>query len=157
MMSAPAFLVAFLFGVIAGLRTFTAPAVVVWAVHLGRLDVTGSWLQFLGNVWVRWVSTALALVELIVDQLPTTPSRTVPMQFAGRLIMGTISGAAIGASAGQALEGGIAGFVGATIGTLGGSRARAWLANALHNDHPAALIEDAVAVGGALLIGIAGR
>jgi uncharacterized membrane protein len=154
-MNGPSYLVALLFGVIAGLRTFTAPAVVAWAVYLGRLDLTGSPLMLLGNAWVCWLLTALALGELVIDQLPATPSRTVPMQFVGRLIMGTLSGAAIGASVDRAVEGGLAGVIGAVLGTLGGSRARARLAGALHNDHPAALIEDVVAVGGAVLLGIA--
>ena len=55
----------------------------------GRLDgretsrraERGTWLAFLGNVWVRWILTALALVELVIDQLPSTPGRTVPVQF----------------------------------------------------------------------------
>jgi uncharacterized membrane protein len=154
-MKGPAYLVAPLFGMVAGLRTFMAPAAVAWAVHLGRLDLRESWLAFLGNARVRSILTALALGELVIDQLPTTPSRTVPVQFAGRLITGTLSGSAIGASADHALGGALAGLVGAVIGTLGGSRARARLAGAFHNDHPAALIEDAVAIGGASLIGIA--
>ena len=156
-MNGSAYLVALLFGVIAGLRTFTAPAAVAWVVHVGWLDLTGSWLAFLGNAWVRWILTLLALVELVTDQLPATPSRRVPVQFAGRLIMGTLSGAAIGASTGSALAGALAGLAGAVIGTLVGSRARARLAGAFHNDHPAALIEDAVAIGGAVLLGIAAR
>jgi len=153
-MNGSTYVVALLFGVIAGLRTFTAPAVVAWATHLGRLDLAGGWLSFFGNVWVRLILTVLACTELVVDQLPTTPSRTVPVQFAGRLIMGALSGAAVGASADHTLEGAVAGLAGAVIGTLGGSRARARLASAFRNDHPAALIEDAVAIGGALLVGI---
>jgi uncharacterized membrane protein len=156
-MNGTVYLVALLFGVVAGLRTFTAPAVVAWALHLGWLDQTASWLAFFGNAWARWILTVLALVELVVDQLPATPSRTVPMQFAGRVISGALSGAAIGASAGHALGGALAGLVGAVIGTLGGSKARARLAGAFHNDHPAALIEDALAIGGALLIAVAVR
>jgi uncharacterized membrane protein len=144
-------------GAIAGLRTFMAPAAVAWAVHLGRLDLERSRLAFLGRSWVRWLVTALALVELVVDQLPATPSRTVPAQFAGRLITGTLSGAAVGASAGCAPGGALAGLAGAVIGTLGGSRARARLACAFHSDHPAALIEDALAIGGAVLVGTGGR
>jgi uncharacterized membrane protein len=152
-MSGLAYLAALLFGVVAGLRTFTAPAAVTWVVHLGRLDLTGSWLGFLGNVWVRWILTGLALFELVMDQLPTTSSRTVPAQFGGRLFTGALSGAAVGAAVGHLLAGGLAGIAGAVIGTLGGQRARARLAGACHNDHPAALIEDAVAIGGAVLIG----
>jgi uncharacterized membrane protein len=151
------FLVALLFGVIAGLRTFTAPAVVAWAAELGRLHLAGSWLAFLGSAWARWVFTALALGELVGDQLPFTPSRTVPMQFGARLVSGALSGAAVGAAAGHTLPCAVAGIVGAVVGTLVGARARAGLARAFHNDHPAAFVEDAVAVGGAVLIGMAGR
>lgn len=149
------YLFALLLGVVAGLRTFTAPAVAAWAVHVGHLDLSGSWLAFLGSVWARWILTLLAFVELIADQLPKTPSRKVPVQFGGRLIAGALSGAAIGASADQTLGGALAGIVGAVVGTLGGSWVRARLAGAFHNDHPAALIEDVVAIGGALAIGIA--
>ena len=60
-MNGSAYVAAVLFGVIAGLRTFTAPAGVTWAVYFGRLDLTGSWLAFLGNAWVRWLLTGLAL------------------------------------------------------------------------------------------------
>jgi uncharacterized membrane protein len=41
--------------------------------------------------------------------------------------------------------------VGAVIGTLGGRQVRGALAKAFGNDHPAAFIEDAVAIGGAVL------
>jgi uncharacterized membrane protein len=148
-------LVSLLFGVIAGLRTFTAPAAVAWTVHLGRLDLTGSWLGFFGHAWVRWLLTAMALFELVADQLPFMASRTVPSQFTGRLVSGALSGAAVGASVHRALGGAIAGGLGAIVGTLVGLRARTRLARALHNDHPAGLIEDAVAIGGALLVGLA--
>jgi uncharacterized membrane protein len=154
-MSGSAYLAAGLFGVIAGLRTFTAPAVVTWAVHFGRLDLTGSWLAFLGNAWVRWLLTGLALFELFFDQSPRAARRTVPSQFAGRLITGALSGGAVGASDGHALAGALAGILGAVAGTLAGLRARTRLAHALHDDRPAGLIEDAVAIGGAVLIGIA--
>ena len=33
----------------------------------------------------------LALGELVTDQLPTTPSRTVPVQFGTRIVMGALS------------------------------------------------------------------
>jgi uncharacterized membrane protein len=150
-------LAALLLGVIAGLRTFPAPAVVAWAVHLGRLDLTGRPLALLGNPWVRWPLTLFVLVELVFDQLPSSPSRTTPPQFAGRLISGALVGTAVGAAVDHSLLGAMAAVGGAIIGTLGGSRARAWLARTLRSDHPAGFIEDVVAIGGALLIGFAGR
>ncbi len=130
----------------------TAPAAVSWAAHLGWLDLGTTWLAFLGSPWTRWILTVFALAELVTDQLPSTPSRTVPMQFGARIVMGALSGAAIGAS-GDAMVGGlVAGIVGAIVGTLGGRAARARLAAAFGNDRPAAFIEDAVAIIGALLI-----
>jgi uncharacterized membrane protein len=151
------YLLALLIGVVAGLRTMTAPAAVAWAAHLGWLNLEGSWLAFLGSAWAHWILTLLALVELITDQLPSTPSRTVPVQFGARLASGALSGAAVGVAGGSWIGGLVAGAVGAVIGTLGGRAARARLAAAFGSDRPAAFIEDAVAVGGALLIGVALR
>lgn len=151
------YLLALLIGVVAGLRALTAPAAVAWAAYLGGLDLSGTWLAFLGNVWARWILTALALVELVTDQLPSTPSRTVPVQFGTRIVTGALSGAAIGAAGGSWVGGLLAGAVGAVLGTLGGRAFRARLAAAFGNDRPAAFVEDAVAVGGALLIVMALR
>jgi uncharacterized membrane protein len=151
------YLLALLIGVVAGLRTMTAPAAVSWAAHLGWLDLSGTWLAFLGGAWARWILTLLALVELVTDQLPSTPSRTVPVQFGARLVSGAVSGAAVGAAGGSWVGGLLAGVAGAVLGTLGGRAFRARLARAFGSDRPAALIEDAVAVGGALLIGAALR
>lgn len=143
---------ALLIGVIAGLRAFTAPAAVSWAASLGLLGVEDSWLAFLGYRFTPWILTVVAVLELVGDQLPSTPSRKVPMQFITRLIMGGLSGAAIGASGGSLVAGLVAGVVGAVIGTYGGAAARGALARAFGRDLPAALIEDVVAIGGAFLI-----
>lgn len=143
---------ALLIGVIAGLRALTAPAAVAWAAHLGWIDVSGSPLAFMGFQWTPWVFTVLAAVELVTDQLPQTPSRKVPVQFGTRILMGGLSGATLGAAGGSMIAGAVAGVVGAVLGTLGGAAARGKLAQAFGKDLPAALIEDVVAVGGALLI-----
>ena len=152
-----AYLLALLTGIVAGLRAMTAPTAMSWAAHLGWLDLSGTWLAFLGRALARWILTGFALVELVTDQLPSTPSRTVPVQFGARILTGAFSGAAIGAARGAMAGGLVAGGIGAAIGTLGGRTFRARLAAALGNDHPAALIEDAIADGGALLIGLALR
>src|ERR671913_2596464 len=145
-------LLALLIGVLAGLRAMTAPAAVAWAAYLGWLNLGGSWLAFLGNVWVRWALTALALVELVTDQLPSTPSRTVPVQFGARILTGALSGAGIGASGGSWVGGLLAGAVGAVVGTLGGRAFRARLAATFGSDRPPAFIEGAGAIVGALLV-----
>ena len=141
-----------LIGVIAGLRAMTAPAATSLAARLGWLDLTTTSLAFLGYAFTPWIFSVLALVELVTDQLPTTPSRTVPIQFGTRLFTGALSGGAIGASGGALAIGIVAGIVGAIIGTLGGRAFRARLAAAFGSDRPAAVIEDLIAIGGALLI-----
>jgi uncharacterized membrane protein len=147
----PFYLLALLIGVIAGLRAMTAPAALSWAAGLGWLDVGGTWLAFLASRWTTWILTGLALFELVGDQLPSTPSRTVPLQFGTRIVAGAFCGAALTA-ADSAVAGALLGGVGAVIGTLGGRGFRARLAASFGSDPPAAFIEDAVAIGGALLI-----
>ena len=144
--------IALLLGVVAGLRAMTAPAAVSWAARLGILKLDGTWLAFLGNAWMPWLLTVLAVVELVTDQLPGTPSRTVPVQFATRIVVGAIAGAAVGIASGDAWIAAIAGAIGAVIGTLGGRAARAKLAGAFGRDRPAAVVEDIVAIGGAVLL-----
>jgi uncharacterized membrane protein len=142
--------VALLSGVVAGSRTFTAPAAVTWAARLGSLHLDGSWLAFMGYAWTPWIFTLLAIVELVTDQLPSTPSRKVPIQFGARIVSGALSGATIGVSAGSWIAGLIAGVIGAGIGTYGGAEVRSQMAKAFGRDAPAAFIEDA----GAIILGL---
>jgi len=143
---------ALLIGVIAGLRAFTPVAAVSWAAKFGTLQLAGTHLAFLGATVTTWIVTALALLELINDQNPKTPSRTVPPQFAARVVMGGFSGCAIGLALGNLWIGLACGAVGAVLGTLGGAAVRGKLAAAFGKDLPAGLLEDAVAILGAYLI-----
>jgi uncharacterized membrane protein len=131
----------------------TAPAVVSWAARCGWLHLENTGLAFLGFTFTPYILSVLAIGELIADKLPKTPSRKAPPGFIGRIVTGALSGAALGA-ANQALIGGlVAGVVGAVAGTLGGYEFRARLVKAIGgNDLPIALLEDAIAIGGALLI-----
>ena len=151
------YLLALLVGVVAGLRSMTAPAMISWAAHLGWLRLSGTWLAFLGNAWTAWILTLLAVGELFADQLPSTPSRKDPFPFGFRILSGAVCGAAIGTAGGTMMGGMVAGGVGAIIGTIGGHALRARLAAAFRKDRPAAFIEDAIALVGAVLIGIALR
>lgn len=150
------YLLALAIGVIAGLRALTAPAAMCWAAYLGWFSLAGTPVDFMGSIWAALVFGALALFELVGDQLPSTPSRKVPMQFGARLMSGALTGAAVGAAHQMPMAGFVAclvaGVVGAMIGTYGGAAVRAALAKSFGRDLPAALIEDAVAIGGALLI-----
>jgi uncharacterized membrane protein len=149
--------VAFLIGVVAGLRALLAPAAVSWAAQLGVITLSGTWLAFLGYHWTPWILSVAAIAELVTDQLPSTPSRKVPPQFGARIVMGALSGAAIAASSNALIGGAVAGIIGAVAGTLGGSAARARLAAAFGNDRPAAIVEDVVALLGVVAIVIWAR
>lgn len=143
---------AILIGIIAGLRSMTAPAAASWAASWGWLKVSGTPLAFLGYAATPYILGLLAIGELVGDKLPKTPSRKTPGPFIGRIVTGAMSGAAIGASGGSWIVGAVAGAVGGVIGTLGGAAARGKLAAAFGKDLPAALVEDFVAVAGAFAI-----
>ena len=147
------YLLAFLIGLVVGLRSMTPPAVVSWASRLGWLHLKNTWLAFLGFAATPYILTVLAVAELIADKLPKTPSRKAPPGFIARIISGALCGAALGASS-QALTGGLlAGVIGAVAGTLGGYEFRSRLVRATGGkDLPIALLEDVVAIGGAILI-----
>jgi uncharacterized membrane protein len=134
-----------------------APAAVSWAAYLGAIHLGDSWLAFMGYRFTPWIFSLMAMGELITDQLPNTPSRKVPVQFGTRVLMGALCGAAIGIPAGFWIAGAILGAIGAVVGTLGGANLRARLATRFERDRPAALIEDAIAIIGAILIVVAFR
>lgn len=146
-------LAAFLLGLVSGLRSLTGAAVISWAARTGHLVLAGSWLAFVGNAWMPWLLSALAIGELIGDKLPSTPSRKALAPFLGRIVLGTLCGIAIGTPAGQPLPGAICGAVGAVAGTLGGYAARTSLTRAFGGrDLPVALCEDVIAIGTACAV-----
>jgi uncharacterized membrane protein len=145
---------AFAIGIVAGLRTFTAPAVVSWGARLSWLDLGNTWAAFLGYAATPYVVSLLALGELVGDKLPKTGSRKAPGPFIARIVVGAFSGAALGSAGKESpLLGGLLGGLGAVAGTLGGYEARTRLVKALGvPDLVVALLEDAVAVGGGLFV-----
>lgn len=143
---------AFLFGVIAGLRSMTPPAAISWAAWSGRLTLSGSWLWFLGPPITPWVFTILAVGELAADKHPAMPSRKQPIGFIARLCSGGLCGAALGLFGEFPWWYCLLGIVGAVVGTLAGSAGRKWLAKRIGKDWIAAAAEDVIAVGGAALI-----
>ncbi|ANW65389.1 DUF4126 domain-containing protein [Mycobacterium sp. djl-10] len=143
---------ALLIGVVAGLRALTPPAAVAWGGFLGWINLDGTWAQWVAHPITLAVFTVLLLGELITDQLPKTPSRKVPAQFAARLISGGFAGAVIGTAWGHPWACLGAGVIGAVLGTLGGAWARGAVAARAGKDLPAALSEDVVAVVGGFVV-----
>ena len=104
-------------------------------------------VAFMGYAATPYIWSLLAVGELIADKLPQAPSRKSPPGLIARIVMGALCGAVFGGGAGA-----IAGAAGAVAGTFGGYEARVRLGRLLGKDLPAALIEDAIAIGGALLL-----
>jgi uncharacterized membrane protein len=149
-------LMALLIGVVAGLRSLTAPAVIAWAAFLTWFNMQGTWAAWVGNIITVVVLSVLAVAELVNDKLPKTPARTAPPVFVVRIILGAFAGAVIGTAWGYRWGGLGAGVLGAVLGTLGGFQARKRLVAASGGkDLPIALLEDAVAVGGGFAIAYA--
>ncbi|MGH3632989.1 DUF4126 family protein [Mycobacterium sp.] len=146
-------LLALLIGVVAGLRSLTAPAVVAWAALLRWINLDGTWASWLDHPVTVTVLTVLAVLELIADKLPATPGRTAAMSFAARIVLGAFAGAVIGTAWGYTWTGLGAGAIGAVLGTVGGYEARIRLAATRDgHDLPIALLEDAIAVLGGFAI-----
>ena len=154
-MGTPAiFAVALGIGVIAGLRSLTAPAAVAWSAHLNLMDLRGSRLSFLGSSVTVGIVTLLAIGELVADKLPTTPSRTSAFPLIARIVTGGLCGAAICAAGAAPIGVGTAlGAVGGIIGAYAGFFTRhALVQNTKLPDRMVAVAEDLIAMGGALLI-----
>jgi uncharacterized membrane protein len=147
-------LLAFLIGVVAGLRSMTAPAVVAWAANLHWLKLQSSPLSSMGSTVAVVVFTLGALIELVFDKLPVTPPRTRGAGLIARIVFGGVTGAAVASSGSQSMAlGAILGAAGALAGAFGGYQGRVRLVRALKvPDFVVALMEDAVAIGGGLLI-----
>lgn len=142
------FVLAIGIGIVAGLRSLLAPAVVAWAAHLGWLDVQGTHLAFIGSTTAVVIFTVIAIGELIGDKLPQTPKRTALPSLLVRILMGGLCGATFWVAAGKSfLPGALLGGIGGVIGAFGGYEIRKRLVNNLHiKDFLVAIGEDLVAI-----------
>jgi uncharacterized membrane protein len=146
-------LIAFLFGVVSGFRSLTPAAVLAWALQ-GRPELQGTLLAFMSGAPAAYMLSGLALVELVTDKLPFTPSRLTTVPFVARILLGGLCGATVGTLGGYGLA------VGAVVGGLGGI-AGAYLGYYVRRDLTSkkrasdlvvALVEDAVTIGGSVLL-----
>lgn len=148
-----ALLLAFGIGIVAGLRSLLAPAVVAWAAHFDLLNLNGSPLAFMGSRTAAVIFSIFALGELIGDKLPSTPKRTALVPLLARIVLGTLSGASLCVAAGNSLLGGALGGIGGAIGAFAGYEIRRRIARSLHiKDIFIAVCEDIVAIALACFI-----
>jgi uncharacterized membrane protein len=147
-------LLAFLIGAVAGLRSMTAPAVVAWAAHRNWLNLHRTSLAFMGATATVVIVIVLAVIELVLDKLPTTPSRLAPTGLGARVITGGLSGASVAAAAAQSVRlGAVLGVAGGIVGAFVGHGVRSRLVRRLKvPDWVIALFGDAVAIAGGLSI-----
>lgn len=141
-------------GIVAGLRSLTAPAVVAWAAHLHWLNLQGSPLGFMSSITAVVIFSVLAVGELVADKLPVIPKRTAPMPLLARIVTGGLCGACLCAAAGKSLfAGALLGGTGGLIGAFLGYEVRRRLVNNLHiNDFVVAVCEDLLAIGFAFFL-----
>lgn len=152
-MNSSLFALVIVIGFSSGLRTFTAPAVVCWAAHLGRLNLHGSAFSFMGLKAAFVIFTLLALGEYVFDLLPKVPNRTSPPALIARILSGGLCGACLFASAGHSwIVGAVLGGIAAVVGAFAGYHARKSLVQNLKvKDAMIAIPEDLVAIGLAYL------
>jgi uncharacterized membrane protein len=130
-------LLAFLLGIVSGLRTFTAPAVL--------------WIMRHKGLWA-YVLAAAALFEYFYDVHPKAPPRTCTSNVVARLLSGAFVGwwAAVAAGALPA-SGAIAGGIGALVGAYGSLPLRRRAIVTIGNV-ASGLLEDIVAIAVAVAI-----
>ena len=143
------FVLALGIGIVSGLRSLTAPAVVAWGAHLSWLNLHGSRLAFMGSTTAVVVFSVLAIGELIADKLPMIPKRTAPAPLTARVVTGGLCGACLCAAAVKSLlAGALLGGIGGVVGAFLGYSVRRRLVNNFHiKDLVVAVCEDVVAVG----------
>ncbi|GAB4027200.1 DUF4126 family protein [Spirosoma koreense] len=141
---------AFQMGIVAGMRSMTAPALVSYKLSQTKPEpLTDSKLHFLTS---PKVATALAIMaggELIGDKIPGAPDRIAQPQIWGRIASGALVGGALTEADGQPVAyGALIGALGATAGSFAFFYLRRWLTH--EQDLPdllVALAEDAIAIG----------
>jgi uncharacterized membrane protein len=146
-------LLALLIGFLAGLRSLTPTAVTAWGAHVGWMKL-GHPLAWMGSTAAVSFFTLLAVVELVADKLPSTPSRTAPAGLIARILLGALAGACVASAGGGAVYlGGFLGVLGALAGTFGGYQARTRLVRALGTpDFVVAILGDLLTIGGSLWV-----
>jgi uncharacterized membrane protein/uncharacterized protein (UPF0548 family) len=139
------------FGVLAGMRSFSAPALLA---HLLVRSPTLAPAGLLHRVprprLVARGLTALALGELVGDKLPFMPARTTPPALAGRVLTGALTAAAISAPGGRrlSLSRGLLGAGAAVASAFTFARLRGLASGRLGVPNVAAgLLEDALVLG----------
>lgn len=136
-------------GIVAGLRSLTAPAVIAWAAHLGWLNLLGSQVAFMASTAAAAVFSLLAIGELIADKVPGVPRRTDIAPLVARICTGALCGACLAAAANRSLlPACLLAGLGGVIGAFAGYEIRRRLVSQFHlKDFFVGIFEDLIAIG----------
>ena len=143
-----------LMGVVTGMRSMTALAVLCWFAWLGILPETG---------WAAWSATAVATIvlglcalgEYAGDLSSRAPRRTAAFPMIVRVLFGGVAGALCAHALTEPVAGGVVfGVAGVLIGAYGGVPLRVWLAKKVGRDWPVGVTESAVGLGLAVLAAV---
>ena len=151
----PPFILAFLLGVVAGLRAFVALAAVSWAAYFGHLPVSGPHFAFMGSIATPVILTLLAGVELIYEKAPRSAANNVFVpKLILRILIGGLAGAVIGSShqTNALFVCAAFGVFGALAGTFGSTVLYEQLRTTVKGEGRASLAEDAIAMLACLLV-----
>ena len=150
------YLKAALLGIVAGMRSMMAPAIVSRHFAGSSKDsLAQSPLQWMGSETAANVLTLAAAGELVGDKLPNTPNRTSPGALGGRTVIGGLCGAAVFLAEGESANSAPSVALGAAIGagaafasTFATFYLRRWVGQQTRLPDPAiAVVEDALALG----------
>lgn len=144
------YLKAFGLGVVAGMRSIVAPALLSHKlVRTVPIKQPTEPIHYLAQPPAEMALKVLAGVEILADKIPNGPDRTIPPQFGFRIASGATCGAFLSQVEGaSAPVGALAGGLGTVVGTLVFFHLRQWLDRELGLPDPlVALGEDALAIG----------
>lgn len=141
-------------GIVAGMRSMTPPALLAHELHrTGSRNLDGTPLQFLATPQAAAVTPILAVSEIIADKTPWIPDRISPPGLIARSVSGALVGAALcSGDEDQPLVGAVLGSVSALAAAFAAYHLRKRLGEEGIPDPVLAVLEDALAVGGGLLI-----
>ena len=123
-------------------------------IHTNSLNLHRTSLRVYDDTATVVIFTVLAVIELVADKLPTPSSGLGHPGLTARVITGALSGASVPAAAAQSVQlGAVLGVAGGIAGAFVGYGVRSRLVRRLKvPDWVIGLVEDAVAIGGALSV-----
>lgn len=140
-----------LLGVATGARTSLGLAGVAFGE---RRSWTPRPIEIAQSRGARLATAGMVAGELVADKLPGAPSRFAPQAIAARVVIGAVGGSALAWRDATSCPAGAAiGGLGALVGAAVGLRWRTAVKDRGWPDLPAALAEDAAALGGAYRAG----